>query len=94
MAYDRTTVSTYATLPLFVALSIFLLAIVSFIFLTYRITTAQMMSANLRRIQRLYLRQLILQAFIPITLLIVPGVPFALIMVFEIYGVECKFRYG
>lgn len=91
MAYDRKIISRYACTPGLVGLFVVLTFIIFFIVQTYRTIRLVVMSARLKRMQRLYLVQLVLQAFIPLILVIIPASGFILIMMFEIYGFACKF---
>lgn len=91
IAYDRVTVSYYGCVPLLTAAALFVTVIIFFIAQTYRAIRFAVASARLKRMQRIYLGQLVLQAFIPFILVIIPGVSFIIIMIFEIYGLTCKF---
>ena len=93
MAYDRATVSYYACVPILVVVNVFVSGEIFVIVQTCRAVRLQVMSARLKKMQLLFLVQVVLQAFIPLILIIIPGVPFVLIMMFEVYGLACMCYY-
>lgn len=72
---------------------LFITVDMSLLHLSYKETNALVMSQKLKKIQRRFLLQLSLQAFIPFLLICIPTLAAIVAFSWEIFGTTCKLLY-
>lgn len=86
LVFDSHPVVYYVFIPVLLALVIMIFAMSIFTLLSIRCLNSEVMSSKTVSLQRKFLFQLLVQALIPILVVIVPGSYFAYLIAFEVYG--------
>lgn len=83
----------FGAIPLVILIILFTTVNMSLFYLSFKETSAVVMSQKLKKLQRRFLLQLGLQSFIPLLLVSIPVLLAIVAFSLEIFGTACKCLY-
>lgn len=92
--YHYSTVMIFGIAPLGFLIVLFVTVEMGFLYFSYKETSRAVMSPKVKKMQRQFLLQLGLQAFIPIIAIIVPTVAVIFVFSFGVLGYSCKLYFS